>query len=388
MNSLTRWIFFAILVGAIVYGANKYGLFGDASVPLATPQKWGFIDHTGQMVIAPKFDAVAGCTILDGGTQGLRPTQCFHEGLAAVAVGKEWGFIDKAGKLIVPARYSFVGNFSDGLATFTIDGDSHYGFLDKAGREVIPPKFVAAQDFHNGLAAVAIEHHKFGYVDKSGKFAIEPQFDVADVFSDGLAWVRTATSSYYVDSTGKKVIDVPVENIPLRFSEGRACILGPQGDSGYVIDKTGAVIFRFAGRSEGVKNGIVLCLGTQPGTIYDASGKKLAVLDSKISIQNPFSEGLCSAAMEEVTEPLTGAGWIKAGYIDSTGQWKIRPAFYGPAQDFHDGLAAVTEWKAGPGGRRPFGFIDKSGKFTLSPRYTYAFPFSEGLAAVQVPVGK
>jgi len=388
MNAFTRVIYSAVLVAVVFYGASKYGLLGDSVLPISTPQKWGFIDHTGQMVIAPQFDAVAGCTILDGNTLGLRATQCFHEGLAAVAVGKEWGFIDKSGKLVVPARYSFVGNFSDGLATFTIDGDAHHGFLDKSGREVIPPKFVAALDFHDGLAPVAIEHHRFGYIDKSGKFAIAPQFDTADVFSDGLASVRSATSSYYIDTTGKKVIDVPVGNIPLGFSEGRACILSPQGDSGYVIDTKGAVIFRFAGRSEGVKNGIVLCLGTKPVTTYDASGKKLAVLDSKIGIQNPFSEGLCSASIEEVTEPLTGSGWIKAGYIDSTGQWKIRPAFYGPAQDFHEGLAAVTEWKAGPGGRRPFGFVDKSGKFTLSPRYTYAFPFSEGLAAVQVPVGK
>ena len=387
MNSFARALFFVILVGAVLYGANKYGLLGDIGIPLGPPQKWGFIDRTGKVVIEPRFDAVAGCTILGGGTMGLRPTQCFQEGLSAVAIGRKWGFIDHTGKLVVPARYGFAGNFSDSLAVYSMADNGPFGYIDKTAREVIPAKFLMARDFHDGLAPASMDRVHFGYLDKSGAFAIPAQFISVDMFSDGLAWVRTATSSYYIDTAGKKVIEVPTSHIACPFSEGLACILAPQADEGYVVDKKGSVVFRFTGRCDAVKDGKLLCFGKNEGTIYDASGKKLATLAPEFRIQNQFSEGLCSAAVDEVTEPMTGSMWIKAGYINPSGQWAIRPAFYGPAQDFHEGLAAVTEWKEASG-RRQYGFIDKTGRFAIAPRYGDAFPFSEGLAAVQMPVSK
>jgi WG containing repeat len=46
--------------------------------------KWGFVDTSGQMVVAPQFDECGG----------------FTNGLVEVKVGKKFGYIDKTGKYI------------------------------------------------------------------------------------------------------------------------------------------------------------------------------------------------------------------------------------------------------------------------------------------------
>ena len=63
----------------------------------------------------------------------------------------------------------------------------------------------------------------------------------------------------------------------------------------------------------------------------------------------------------------------KWGYIDKTGKVIIEPKF-DEAADFSEGLARV---KVGIF----YGFIDFSGDFVIKPQFTWVKSFSEGLAA-------
>jgi hypothetical protein len=96
-----------------------------------------------------------------------------------------------------------------------------------------------------------------------------------------------------------------------------------------------------------------------------------------------FHEGL---ARVQVTGTVLGydGRW---GYIDKSGTVVIPPTFQrmmsdddGEESAFHDGLAMVeaSDDKIPP----PKGFIDRTGKLVIPARFTYAYPFSEGLAAV------
>src|SRR5260221_669420 len=67
-----------------------------------------------------------------------------------------------------------------------------FGFIDKTGKLVIQPKYESAGDFSEGLASVSIEG-KFGYVDANGKEVIPFQFDAASAFSEGFAKISMAT---------------------------------------------------------------------------------------------------------------------------------------------------------------------------------------------------
>jgi hypothetical protein len=64
----------------------------------------------------------------------------------------------------------------------------------------------------------------------------------------------------------------------------------------------------------------------------------------------------------------------KTGFINSTGQVIIQPAFRS-AGDFSEGLAHARI-------NGTYGYIDRTGNFLIQPQFDYAMPFSEGLALV------
>src|SRR5947209_1542723 len=67
----------------------------------------------------------------------------------------------------------------------------------------------------------------------------------------------------------------------------------------------------------------------------------------------------------------------KRGYIDRTGRIVIAPRF-GGANDFSEGLAVVAFYEGG----YKEGYIDTTGQVAIEPRFDRAADFSEGLAAV------
>ncbi|MDE6553867.1 MAG: WG repeat-containing protein [Muribaculaceae bacterium] len=66
----------------------------------------------------------------------------------------------------------------------------------------------------------------------------------------------------------------------------------------------------------------------------------------------------------------------KWGYIDKSGKWVIEPK-YKEAYPFSDGLAKVCSDGL-------YGFIDRSGAWVIEPKYVEAESFSEGMAKVKV----
>lgn len=215
----------------------------------------GYIDETGRVVIAPRFDAARAFSegLAYAEAKGFRgyidrrgepvitlkvedladrhggadltiedlAGKDFHGGLAAVGSrgrGGQWGYIDRSGRLVVRPQYSFADDFSEGLAGVETGGK--FGFIDGTGGWVIPPRFrprkgternatVATSRFREGLACVS-EDELYGYVDKRGEFRIAPQFAEAQEFSEGLAqFIISAEGRYmrgYMDRGGKVVI--------------------------------------------------------------------------------------------------------------------------------------------------------------------------------------
>ena len=193
---------------------------GDFSEGLAWVEqagKYGFINLSGETVVAAQFDAV----------------QSFSEGLAAVKTAEGWGFIDPTGAWVIHpnsgvAPYRTVSSFSEGLATVSItqanDGQSLYGFIDQSGQAVIAPQFIWAEPFSEGLANVRYKKEgtpisSSGYIDQSGQLILDDLgFEVAP-FSEGLA-ARQVRREFidrppyaeirqygYIDQSGRWVIE-------------------------------------------------------------------------------------------------------------------------------------------------------------------------------------
>lgn len=186
---------------------------------------YGFIDKTGKMVVAPRYE----------------DAEPFSEGLAAVKHKGAWGYIDKTGKMAVPAQFDAAGPFSEGLAQIQIG--SKMGYVDRTGRMAIEPRFepdTQQEDpdekveltgkFVAGLAcvrhAVGPEANGgWGFIDKRGAFVIPPRYENADMFSEGLAAVQQGGKWGFVDPRGNLVIPARYDRIK-RFSEGLALVEG------------------------------------------------------------------------------------------------------------------------------------------------------------------
>ena len=98
--------------------------------------------------------------------------------MAAVRIGRSFGFIDKSGKLLIAPRFEDVGGipngFSEGTAAVSIG--QKWGYIDRSGKIVIAPQFGGGAlddslndwSFHDGIASVLIAG-KPGYINRSGK---------------------------------------------------------------------------------------------------------------------------------------------------------------------------------------------------------------------------
>lgn len=149
--------------------------------------KYGYIDKTGKVVIAPQYENTMG----------------FNEGLAATKLNGKYGFIDKKGNWAIKPQYDFTYIFMDGLAAVTINKQT--AFIDKFGKIVIQPTTFeeTAMGFSEGRLAVKKEG-KWGYIDKIGKVIVEPKFKKATKFENGAAQVETTDGMHHwIDSTGK-----------------------------------------------------------------------------------------------------------------------------------------------------------------------------------------
>jgi hypothetical protein len=289
------------------------------------PARWGYIDRTGKVKIAPQFQRA----------------EEFSEGLAPVVVNGRWGFIDVSGSLVIPARFGWAHGFSDGVAMVTTaapndywSDDTKFGYIDHTGRFVIPEKFNWARPFSEGLAEACLgkcrnvpagEARSVGYIDLKGEYVIPPGPTYTGRFSEGLAAVRTGTRGYdvprwgYMDRGGKVVFDTDY-HLAHPFSHGLAAT-----NAGY-IDKKGVLVIPAPQSSsvEGFSDG----LGLVSGVYYDVKGNVvLRAVDSE-----SFHEGLAVAH--------EGWGNSRWGFIDKKGQ-KAIPFQWGHARRFSEGLAAI-----------------------------------------------
>ena len=197
---------------------------------------------------------------------------------------------------------------------------SKWGYVNAKGEVVIQPKFDSAGAFSEGLAKVE-KDKKYGYINESGTVVIAPRYFAGGPFKDGYAWVLTSK--------------------PLQ----------PLGKGEYGVALFGKV------------------------TYIDRTGRQIRPPFSAEHVRN-FSDGLAAVRPGNITGGCGG----KAGYLDTRGQWKIKPQF-DDGGDFSEGLAPVNVGaKCHIGGK--WGYIDLTGKAAISFKYNFATPFKNGKACV------
>jgi hypothetical protein len=250
-----------------------------------------------------------------------------------------------------------------------------------------------------------------GYIDTTGQWAISPRFRRAEAFSRGIARVQDADDQpyYYIDRTGKRVSDELVERTQaglVQVTKNPMWGIDPttgervpipafvyNSQRGFADPETGEIVVETKYNevrdfSEGLA--VVLDYSTRLSPneppVYrwcwiDYTGREVVAMEAPYlggyywAGVGSFSEGLAAVA-KEVGGSGVDANAYKYGYIDRTGKFAIEPRF-DRVGDFHNGRAEVCiddKW----------GFIDRTGKVVIPLEYGGLRSFSEGLAAVQL----
>ena len=324
-----------------------------------------------------------------------------HPGLHPVAdAGGKWGFIDRTGRFRIPPRYDGAGQFSEGVAYvyFSQDGRRRDGVVDVDGKFTeLPAPNNSSFIFRDGMARFETplgQERKYGYMDKTGRVVIPPQYSDSGHFSEGLTWFSVLKERKwlygFIDKTGKVVIEPQFVHQPGDFVDGFAKVMG-QTDVGF-IDKTGSFHIKVwyehsdASLSEGL---LALIQGDPPRGVY--LGR-----DGRVAFEIPFWQQrtahqrslytlrhLQLAPFSEGLAPVLS--FNKLGFIDRTGRVVIEPRFR-ETSGFSEGLAAVKI--IGSDGEYAWGYIDRTGRFAITPQFREARPFAGGLARVTAADGK
>lgn len=229
---------------------------------------------------------------------------------------KLYGFKDKqTGLIALPAKWTWVMEFSEGLAAVEERG-SRNGFINQKGERVLfCDQKCSYSEFHEGLAAVYVSERKYGrtdkyygFIDKTGKLVIPCQYCYVGNFCDGLAWVKLEYGDYiFIDKFGQRAFSSMYKNAS-DFKDGFA-VVEIEGEKRYkMIDKTGTVV-------------------------ADVLGMKSSLRITK------NSEGLF-------------------GLADRRGR-EVAPCLWTSIDNFHNGLAVVKN------GQGQYGAVNEDGQLVL-----------------------
>jgi hypothetical protein len=346
---------------------------------------------------------------------------------ALVLDGNEWRPIDRQGNFIFERGVTLGGTCSDeGLIITCRDGKC--GYIDLQKREVLPRRYDAAYCFNHGFARVVVGD-KWGFIDRNGNYLVQPVYDYAgDFFRYDLAGVIRDGRLGFIDTTGALVIPFKYKwyasitvypQFPF-FTDG----LIPVIDGGSVAEpekgKLGFMnvkgelaipaIYDFPGMADKpmFHHGKAVVFLDGKGLMIDTMGRKLADVtrDNDDVIPKPGNlkeieahghEGLINDRGDTLLRPiysnigrfsegfaavqvrLTDDGVVSA-FIDSTGKF-VFGRMFGFVYPFSEGLAAVEVDKK-------WGYIDTAGRFVIKPQFEFAETFMNGRAVVTMRVGK
>ena len=174
----------------------------------------------------------------------------------------------------------------------------------------------------------------------------------------------------YNSLTNEKIRDLPYESV-YEFKEGFALVKCPDGKYGFIDEKGNEVVScQYDRHTAGFSEGLARVHFKNAYNFIDITGKE--VFNSWFSHASSFSEGLA------YVEYLGSGGFNYRGFIDKL-ENKVLRLSYKYVQPFFCGRALVESAESNINN---IGFIDKTGKEIIPPKYDFASDFRNGLAFV------
>ncbi|MBX7220728.1 MAG: WG repeat-containing protein [Blastocatellia bacterium] len=296
--------------------------------------------------------------------------------------------------------------------------ENNTGFIDRQGRVVIPPKSpellaevnqasknlnsplsrprfkdgisVHFGDFSEGFALAGWSlcpqcRNPFninGIIDETGRLVIPPKSSYSRYgdFHEGLARFHGTGGGGFIDRQGNEVIPAQFYEVT-DFSEGLAAVRKFRSDKYGYINRQGKVVVPFLLTVANPFHDGLALVTLEKGNLgfIDQTGR-LALSNPKWLDIADFSEGLAAVqVMVRNNRLYQGSQEELYGFIDRTGKFVIPPRFAN-VRRFAQGRAVFVQYGTNHG----YGYLDTTGTIVIPPTFADARDFSEGLAAVAV----
>lgn len=280
--------------------------------------------------------------------------------------------------LIVFFILSCSGEKDNSARYLIIENDGLFGFADTTGRVRIQTIYSEVTPFDKGVAVVRAGS-KWGLIDFRGDtlrdFRLEEQFK----YSEEIAAAKMGSKWGYIDIRGETIIPFKFEKAHA-FQHGRAWVC--------LDRKWGRVDSKGTFDIDPIYDYPINSLGKGKVCRYSI-GEKFGLMDSLGNrITEPKFEAMGGGHTKEgfwvLHIPLTTAKQDgKWGFIRPDGSYAISPEF-STAHAFSDGLARVSTARSDViGGEGLYGFIDTTGAYVIPEKFTEAKDFIDGLAVVE-----
>lgn len=333
-----------------------------ALYPISVEGKWGFINAAGQTVIQPQFLEVGRFSegLARVSVPGLTEEDRFFERNAS-------GFIDATGTFVIgpgppvnfelPAdRRSYAyGDFHERLATFWVgDSTGFGGYIDQLGKLAIPPEFSFMHDFSDGLASVRLRatySNSSGFIDHNGEFAFSLEDkSIASVFADSRCVVHHLEGNRdwafsVINKVGETVIPRGLYSTINQYAGGLSVVR--RKDKWGCIDINGRLVISL--EFDRLRE-------FEPGKLATGAIARTSFI---VNRQGECVKELALSPEVDIGRLCSGLATVRVdnnvGYIDAAGELVI-PVQFDRAEDFHGDLALVKQGKQE-------GYINKRGEF-------------------------
>lgn len=186
--------------------------------------KYGYINKSGEFVIAPVFTYASGfhdgaavavlgeqyCVINEGGSViylGDGRIEDFSNGAAVFASGNDpvsYGYIDTKGKIIIDARFTMATNFGEDGTAYVCTGSGEYALIDKAGKVLesytLDTKYDNPRSLQDGYLVYSnSKDTKYGVINIKGEEILEQKYSEIRYLGNGLFAVKEPGLTSYED---------------------------------------------------------------------------------------------------------------------------------------------------------------------------------------------
>ena len=283
----------------------------------------------------------------------------FFDDRAAVCVDGYWGFIDPNGTSTLEPQFAAQSRYYAGLAVCLADPNKRlWQVLDTSGGQRASIESYLMGNFFEGFAWIRSREERSGFIDSRGDPCTSLVFGPVGDFNHGVAPISVDGRWGFVDRSFNVVVDLKYD---YAISTGTSSFVGivRVGQNFGMIDLLGRWIVQPKFRQAApFREGVSTCeLPDGRCVLVGEDGDIGVVLEQEICGLTQFSEELCAASRRDGCD----------GFIDKSGRWVVAPRFQ-LAGMFRGGRALVY-------GEDGYGYIDQNGSSVWWSREPIDLPF-------------